>query len=181
MHIRLLAVGDRQPPWVDTAFAEYTARLPRPWQFRLETIAIADRRKAATPARAKAAEADKLLAKLKPAEQVILLDETGRQFTSRELSKRVGGWQAAGADVAVEVEDVLGEAAEELGNLGRRHTRARLGRRRARTNARARHLQAQSRERQAREHRGWLGGRDQNFRTQNLLKGMAKCQKSPNS
>jgi 23S rRNA (pseudouridine1915-N3)-methyltransferase len=100
VHIRLLAVGDRQPPWVDTAFAEYTARLPRPWQFRLETIAIADRRKAATPARAKAAEADKLLAKLKPAEQVILLDETGRQFTSRELSKRVGGWQAAGADVA---------------------------------------------------------------------------------
>ena len=100
MHIRLLAVGDRQPSWVDTAFAEYTARLPRPWQFRLETIAIADRRKAATPARAKAAEADKLLAKLKPAEQVILLDETGRQFTSRELSKRVGDWQAAGADVA---------------------------------------------------------------------------------
>ena len=100
MHIRLLAVGDRQPPWVDTAFAEYTARLPRPWQFRLETIAIADRRKAATPARAKAAEADKLLAKLKPAEQVILLDETGRQFTSRELSERVGDWQAAGADVA---------------------------------------------------------------------------------
>lgn len=100
MHIRLLAVGDRQPSWVDTAFAEYTARLPRPWQFRLETIAIADRRKAATPARAKAAEADKLLAKLKPAEQVILLDETGRQFTSRELSKRVGDWQAAGADIA---------------------------------------------------------------------------------
>lgn len=100
MHIRLLAVGDRQPSWVDTAFAECTARLPRPWQFRLETIAIADRRKAATPARAKAAEADKLLAKLKPAEQVILLDETGRQFTSRELSKRVGDWQAAGADIA---------------------------------------------------------------------------------
>jgi len=100
VHIRLLAVGDRQPSWVDTAFAEYTTRLPRPWQFRLETIAIADRRKAATPARAKAAEADKLLAKLKPAEQVILLDETGRQFTSRELSKRVGDWQAAGADIA---------------------------------------------------------------------------------
>ncbi len=100
MHIRLLAVGDRQPSWVDTAFSEYTARLPRPWQFRLETIAIVDRRKAATAARAKSAEADKLLAKLKPAEQVILLDETGRQFTSRELSRRVDDWQAAGADIA---------------------------------------------------------------------------------
>jgi len=100
VHIRLLAVGDRQPSWVDTAFADYTTRLPRPWQFRLETIAMADRRKSATAAHAKSAEADKLLAKLKPAEQVILLDETGRQFTSRELSRCVDDWQAVGADIA---------------------------------------------------------------------------------
>ena len=100
MHIRLLAVGDRQPPWVDTAFAEYTVRLPRQWQFRLETIATADRRKAASPERARITEADKLLGKLKPAEQVILLDEKGRQLTSRELSARVDDWQTAGADLA---------------------------------------------------------------------------------
>lgn len=100
MHIRLLAVGDRQPSWVDTAFAEYTARLPRQWQFRLAAIATADRRKAASPERAKNAEADKLLGKLKPTEQVVLLDEKGRQFTSRELSMHLDDWQASGEDLA---------------------------------------------------------------------------------
>ena len=100
MHIRLLAVGDRQPSWVDTAFAEYTARLPRHWKFRLDTIATADRRKAVTPERAKDLEAVKLLGKLQPAEQVVLLDENGRQFTSRELSSRIDGWQASGDNLA---------------------------------------------------------------------------------
>ena len=100
MHIRLLAVGDRQPSWVDTAFAEYTARLPRQWKFRLDTIATADRRKAVTPERAKDLEAVKLLGKLQPAEQVVLLDENGRQFTSRELSSRIDGWQASGDNLA---------------------------------------------------------------------------------
>ena len=100
MHIRLLAVGDRQPSWVDAAFAEYTARMPRQWQFRLETIATADRHKAATPGWAKDSEGLKLLGKLKPAEQVVLLDENGRQFTSRELSTRLDGWQASGDDLA---------------------------------------------------------------------------------
>lgn len=99
MHIRLLAVGDRQPSWVDTAFSEYTARLPRQWQFRLETVATADRRKAASPERARTAEAEKLLGKLKPAEHVVLLDEQGRQFTSRELSTRIDDWQAAGENL----------------------------------------------------------------------------------
>jgi len=100
VHIRLLAVGDRQPSWVDTAFAEYTARLPRQWKFRLDTIATADRRKAVTPERAKDLEAVKLLGKLQPAEQVVLLDENGRQFTSRELSSRIDGWQASGDNLA---------------------------------------------------------------------------------
>lgn len=99
MHIRLLAVGDRQPSWVDTAFAGYTARLPRQWQFRLETVGTADRRKAASAERAKETEAEKLLGKIKPAEQVVLLDEKGQQLMSRELASRLVEWQAAGDDL----------------------------------------------------------------------------------
>jgi 23S rRNA pseudoU1915 N3-methylase RlmH len=33
MHMRLIAVGDRQPPWVDAAFDDYALRLPKAWQF----------------------------------------------------------------------------------------------------------------------------------------------------
>ncbi len=39
MHIRLLAVGDRQPAWVDEAFGIYTERFPREWKFRVDLIA----------------------------------------------------------------------------------------------------------------------------------------------
>ena len=55
MHIRLLAVGDRQPSWVDTAFDTYVARLPRQWQFRVEVIPMAARQKKSVSAAAKIA------------------------------------------------------------------------------------------------------------------------------
>ncbi|MGI9261705.1 MAG: 23S rRNA (pseudouridine(1915)-N(3))-methyltransferase RlmH [Woeseiaceae bacterium] len=119
MHIRLLAVGDRQPSWVDTAFNGYTERLPRQWQFRLEAVATADRRKAASPERAKNTEAEKLLGKLKPAEYVVLLDEKGRQFSSRELSTRVDDWQTGGEDLVFIIggPDGVADEVRERANL----------------------------------------------------------------
>lgn len=100
MHIRLIAVGDRQPPWVDTAFADYAARLPRQWQFRLETIALAQRGKGAQPGVAAAAEGDRILARLKSTERLVLLDERGQEFSSRQLADRLASWQSGGQDLA---------------------------------------------------------------------------------
>ncbi len=100
MHIRLLAVGDRQPRWVDTAFDEYVTRLPRQWQFRLEVSGTVRRNKGTSGEVAKEAEGTKILAKIKPAEFVIVLDERGRQFTSKEFSRELDSWQSLGADIA---------------------------------------------------------------------------------
>jgi len=61
MHIRLLAVGDRQPSWVDTAFDTYVARLPHQWQFRVEVIPTAARQKKSNSDTAKNAEGKKVL------------------------------------------------------------------------------------------------------------------------
>lgn len=99
MHIRLIAVGDRQPSWVDAAFDAYTARLPRQWQFRLEEIATAERRKGTKADTARFTEGERILAKLKPAELAVLLDESGRQFSSRELAVKLEDWQAMGQDL----------------------------------------------------------------------------------
>ena len=99
MHIRLLAVGDRQPSWVDTAFDAYRARLPRQWQFRLETIPTASRRKGATEAAAKALEGEKILARIRPVEFVIVLEERGAAFSSREFAARLDEWQEVGDDL----------------------------------------------------------------------------------
>jgi 23S rRNA (pseudouridine1915-N3)-methyltransferase len=100
VHIRLVAVGDRQPSWVVTAFSEYVARLPRQWRFRLDEIPAVPRRKNDARGTASAAEGEKVLASIRPSEQVILLDETGKQFSSRELADRVEAWQSGGADLA---------------------------------------------------------------------------------
>ena len=99
MHIRLLAVGDRQPSWVDEAFARYSERFPREWKFRLDTIATVRRNKNDKSERAKHAEGEQILAKLNPREQVVLLDERGKQFKSRLLAEKLADWQGEGCDL----------------------------------------------------------------------------------
>lgn len=99
MHIRLLAVGDRQPSWVDEAFAHYAERFPREWKFRLDTIATVRRSKNDKSQQARLAESEQILARLAPQEQVVLLDERGKQFGSRSLADRLSEWQANGRDL----------------------------------------------------------------------------------
>ena len=93
MHIRLVAVGDRQPAWVDDAFGLYAERYPREWKFRLDTIATARRGKNDKSDRARVAEGEQILAKLGKTEQAVLLDERGTQLSSLKLSERLADWQ----------------------------------------------------------------------------------------
>jgi 23S rRNA (pseudouridine1915-N3)-methyltransferase len=99
MHIRLIAVGDRQPAWVDSAFKDYAGRLPRQWKFALQTIATSRRRKHGDSNGARAEECEKLLGKLTSGERVVMLDEHGAQFSSTELASAINDWQTDGRDV----------------------------------------------------------------------------------
>ena len=99
MHIRLLAVGDRQPSWVDEAFAAYSGRLPREWKFRLDPVATVRRSKNDRSKNAMQAEGEQILSKLKADEQVVLLDERGKQMASSGLAARLADWQTDGRDL----------------------------------------------------------------------------------
>ncbi len=99
MHIRLLAVGDRQPSWVDDAFGIYTERFPREWKFRLDTIATVRRNKNDKSRQAMEAEGELITAKLNQTEQVVLLDERGKQLTSKSLASKLSDWQSDGRDL----------------------------------------------------------------------------------
>ena len=99
MHIRLLAVGDRQPSWVDDAFGIYTERFPREWKFRLDTIATVRRNKNDKSRQAMQAEGELITAKLNQTEQVVLLDERGKQLTSKSLASKLSDWQSDGRDL----------------------------------------------------------------------------------
>jgi 23S rRNA (pseudouridine1915-N3)-methyltransferase len=99
VHIRLIAVGDRQPSWVDDAFAVYSGRFPREWKFRLDCIATVRRGKNDKSKSAMQAEGERILAKTNNDEQLILLDERGKQLTSPDLANRLSDWQADGRDL----------------------------------------------------------------------------------
>lgn len=99
MHIRVIAVGERQPAWVDEAVETYARRLPRQWRFRIDTIPAAPRRKSEPPETAIRAEAEKILERIGNGDRFLLLDERGRQVSSPDIANGIGEWQASGRDV----------------------------------------------------------------------------------
>ena len=100
MHIRLIAVGERQPAWVDEAFASYSGRLPREWRFRLELVATARRARNDKAIKARDVEGEQILGRIGSNEQAILLDQRGRQLSSPALAKRLTAWQSDGRDLS---------------------------------------------------------------------------------
>ncbi|HLT92017.1 MAG TPA: 23S rRNA (pseudouridine(1915)-N(3))-methyltransferase RlmH [Woeseiaceae bacterium] len=101
MHIRMIAVGDRQPGWVGEAVGHYAKRLPVQWRFRVQALPVAVRSGSGGAARAVEAEGAKILGLLKPGERLVALDEHGVELTSAGLAERVAGWQADGRDVCL--------------------------------------------------------------------------------
>lgn len=126
MHIRLIAVGDRQPAWVDDAFDGYAKRLPVQWKFRLEQTPIAARANDADAQKAVELEGQSVLRKLKAAERVVALDERGRQLSSLELSGTLNGWQQDGRDVSLVIGGPDGLSRECLGRAEFRWSLSRL-------------------------------------------------------
>lgn len=100
MHIRLIAVGSRQPGWVASAFDSYAKRLPDQWRFRLETIATSSRSGDHDTQKATGAEGQKILRQLKPSEQVVVLDERGTELSSAQLAEKLHDWQNNGRDLS---------------------------------------------------------------------------------
>jgi 23S rRNA (pseudouridine1915-N3)-methyltransferase len=73
--------------------------MPREWQFRLEVIPTVRRSKNDKSRQATEAEGKLILGRLDASEQVVLLDERGRQFDSRALAAKLTDWQHAGRDL----------------------------------------------------------------------------------
>ena len=99
MHIRLIAVGDRQPRWVDDACKIYTKRFPPQWKFRVDAVATARRPRNSQAAEACEAEGAQILGRLAAGGRVVLLDERGKQLHSPGLADRLAAWQQDGRDL----------------------------------------------------------------------------------
>lgn len=97
MRIRVLAVGRDRSGLYQPALEEYARRLGRYARFEVAEVPEA-RRYAGTP-RARDEEGESLLSRLREGERLIVLDERGREPTSQELARRLGGWLSAGRDL----------------------------------------------------------------------------------
>jgi 23S rRNA (pseudouridine1915-N3)-methyltransferase len=85
--IRVLAVGADRSGLFEPAVDEYLSRIRH--VVPAEVVEVAASRKAAgDPARARAEEGEALLAKVRPGDRVVVLDERGELLTSEELSRR---------------------------------------------------------------------------------------------
>jgi 23S rRNA (pseudouridine1915-N3)-methyltransferase len=95
----LVAVGQRQPAWADTAYDDFAKRFPP--EMRLELKAVkAETRGSKTPDQLMAAEATRLSAALPKGVRRVVLDERGARLTTVQLSERMKLWMGDGRDVA---------------------------------------------------------------------------------
>jgi len=105
MLIRIIAVGQRMPAWVDTAVTGYLKRLPA--EIRAEVCAVkaetrgADSRKPASTQSLLGREALRIRARLPPRCCLVVLDERGENLTTAALAQRLALWRLEAAPVAL--------------------------------------------------------------------------------
>ncbi|HQR19343.1 MAG TPA: 23S rRNA (pseudouridine(1915)-N(3))-methyltransferase RlmH [Burkholderiaceae bacterium] len=100
MKILILAVGQRQPAWVDAAVNDYLARFPADFKVELRELKAEPRTGRADEAeRCRSAESGRLRAAVPAGSQLIALDERGKDWTTQQLAEQLGGWRDGGDSV----------------------------------------------------------------------------------
>jgi 23S rRNA (pseudouridine1915-N3)-methyltransferase len=92
MRVTILSVGHRMPGWIQSGFGEYVKRLPPEIRVELVEIKPEDRTSGKTVEKAKALEAERILAAVPAGATVIALDEKGRSVSTQGLSVMLAGW-----------------------------------------------------------------------------------------
>lgn len=82
MKIRILAIGKKHEPWVQPGVERYLSRLAPPYFGEFELIPHSGLRGKG----ARTEESDRILSRIKPDNFVILLDETGENLSSPQVS-----------------------------------------------------------------------------------------------
>lgn len=101
MRLLLVAVGQRVPAWVDTAYNDYAKRYPPEMRLELVAVKAEPRTSGKTPAQMMAAEAQRMEAALPRGARRVVLDEHGTRMRSAQLAERVKAWRGDGRDVAL--------------------------------------------------------------------------------
>ena len=99
MKLLVLAVGQRQPAWASTAWADFAKRMPPEMRLELKELKAEPRNSGKTAAQCMAAEALRFEAALNPIKaRRVVLDEHGTRHTTVSLAARLKTWRDDGRD-----------------------------------------------------------------------------------
>ena len=114
MRIRIIAVGERMPRWVDEVVADYTRRLAGTLKVSLVEVPAGQRSSRGDPAQAMHLEGQRILALVKPQEFLVALDERGIENSTREFAGWLSGRMHDGRDLVLVIGGPDGLASEVL-------------------------------------------------------------------
>lgn len=89
MRVRLIAIGNKMPNWVDQGFAEYQKRLSASMPLELVDIMAGKRGKNADLQRIMDREGDAMVSAIPPSDWVIALDVKGKRLTTEAMAERL--------------------------------------------------------------------------------------------
>lgn len=99
MKLTVVAIGQRQPAWAETACEDYLKRFPPDWKVEVKALKAEPREGKPVPVIMQA-EAVRIESALGRDVRRVILDERGSRLTSVELAQRVEVWLNDGRDVA---------------------------------------------------------------------------------
>ncbi len=94
MRLNIIAVGNKMPTWVTTAFKEFEKRFFSEFPLTLIEIPANKRVRSSTVLRLKEEEGQKILASLAPRTMTIALDERGTLMDTQALAKQIERFQS---------------------------------------------------------------------------------------
>jgi 23S rRNA (pseudouridine1915-N3)-methyltransferase len=100
MKLSVLAVGHRQPAWVNEGCAEYLKRMPRELPLTVSEIKP-EPRGSKTREQLLGAEKARIREALAASSRIVVLDEKGDDLTTLKLARRLEVWMQDGRDVAL--------------------------------------------------------------------------------
>lgn len=89
MKINLITVGKTDVNWVSEGVEIYSSRLKHYIPFSMDEIQELKNTSALAKEQIKAKEGELILKRLKPSDEVILLDERGKEYTSVEMARKM--------------------------------------------------------------------------------------------
>lgn len=92
MRINLICLGKTDDKEINNLIKYYQNRLPKHWNFEITEIADVKNAKNLSPELLKKEEGKLILNLVENSDLMILLDEKGKQFTSREFAEKIEGW-----------------------------------------------------------------------------------------